>query len=335
MDADIRGPEAKVEQYLSSGESDKAFELLYKLAVSSARKKDFAASETFRDRLYEIDSMALSKIVEVNEIIEAEKDKAVTADDRHLWSPLFEGLSALQANDFFLCLKKEIVESDTLILEQGCSNDRLFLVDQGQVSMFYSDNEKEFLIARLGSGDFFGEDTFLSVNVCTASVKTTVRTYLRTIDRATFNKLQAAHESLESRLKKVCLSRRSIPNRLRQKGNDRRSFKRINLPTKISFQMLSGNAPSRPVKAELWDISKGGLSFYFQSKNPRAVQSLIGQNIGVRFDLRFKGKIKTVALAGVVHGVQSHPLDEYSVHLKFNRQLNDTTIKTLEWISKD
>jgi hypothetical protein len=84
----------------------------------------------------------------------------------------------------------------------------------------------------------------------------------------------------------------------------------------------------------LWDISKGGLSFYFPSKNPRAVQSLIGQSIGVRFDLKFKGKVKTVALSGVVHGVQSHPLDEYSVHLKLNRQLSDTTIKAIEWISK-
>ena len=335
MEVEFREPESMVEHYLTSGESDKAFALLYELAVSSAKKKDFAASETFRDRLYEVDSMALSKIVEVNEIIEAEKAKAITPDDRNLWSPLFEGLSAIQANDFFLCLKSEIVESDTMILEQGCTNDRLFLVDQGQVSLSYSDHEKAFLIARLGSGDIIGEDTFFSVNVCTASVKTMARTYLRTIDRTTFSKLQAAHESLESKLKKVCLSRRSVYNRLRQKGIDRRSFKRINLPTKISFQMLSGNVPSRPVKAELWDISRGGLSFYFQSKNPRAVQSLIGQNMGVRFELRFKGQMKNIALAGVVHGVQSHPLDEYSVHLKFNRPLKDTTIKTLEWISND
>jgi CRP-like cAMP-binding protein len=334
MDEKIREPEAKVEKYLTSGQNDKAFALLYNLAVSSAKKKDFAAAETFRDRLYEIDSMALSKIVEVNQIIDGEKEKAVTADDRNLWSRLFEELSAIQANDFFLSLKKEIIESDTLILEQGRTNDRLFLVDQGQVSIFYSDHEKELLIARLSSSDIFGEDTFFSVNVCTASVKTLARTHLRTIDRAAFDKLRVTHESLEAKLKKVCLSGRSIYNRLKQKGIDRRSFKRINLITKISFQMLSANAAQRSVKAELWDISKGGLSFYFQSKNPRAVQSLIGQSIGVRFDLKFKGKVKTVALSGVVHGVQSHPLDEYSVHLKLNRQLSDTTIKAIEWISK-
>jgi CRP-like cAMP-binding protein len=333
MNTDIMNPESVIEQYLSSGQDEKAFALLYQLAVSSAKNKDFTASESFRDRLYEVNSMALSKIVEVNEIIEAEKEKAVTSNDRNLWSTFFESLPAEYANDFFLSLKKETIESDTLVLKQGRTNDRLFLLDQGQVSMFYSDKEKEFLIARLGSGDIFGEDTFFSVNVCTASVKTSTRTHLRYIDKATFEKLKSTRGSIESNLKKLCLSGRSVFNRLRQKGVDRRSFKRINFTTKISFQLLTQNTSPRSVKAELWDISKGGLSFYFQSKNPRAVQSLIGQSIGVRFDVRYKGQTKAVALSGVVHGVQSHPLDEYSVHLRFNRQLSDATIRTIERIS--
>ena len=89
----------------------------------------------------------------------------------------------------------------------------------------------------------------------------------------------------------------------------------------------------RSIKAELWDISKGGLSFYFQSKNQEAVRNLIGRNIGVRFELPVDGKPKMVALAGVVHGVQSHPLDEYSVHLQFNRRLSDSAVKSIEQIS--
>ena len=336
MNVEIRDPEALVAQYLTSGRPEKAFEMLYDLAVSCAKSKDFAASEAFRDRLYEIDSMALSKIVQVNEIIEEEKSKAITPDDRKLWSPLFEELSEIQANDFFIALSKETIESGTLILTQGHTNDRLFLLDQGQVGIFYSDPEKEFLIARMGSGDIFGDDTFFSVNVCTASVKALTRSHLRTIDKEAFEKLAVIHETMGSKLKKVCASRRSIFNRLRQKGIDRRSFRRINLNTKISFQLLSSGSPNaaqRSVKAELWDISKGGLSFYFQSKNPSAVQGLIGQSIGVRFELSMRGKIKPVALAGVVHGVQSHPFDEYSVHLKFNRQLGDTTIRAIEWIA--
>lgn len=329
-------PEAIVEQYLKSGQNDKAFELLFKLAIVCAQKKDFVRSEAFRDRLYEVDSFALTRIVEVNEIIETEKAKAITPDDRKLWSRFFEGLKPDEATALFLALRNKDYESEAIVIEQGKPNDKLFFVTRGQLKLIYSDQDKELLIEKLGSGDIFGEDTFFSVNVCTVSVKTLTQVRLRCMDRAVFENLKTTNRTLASDLMKVCGSGRSIFNRLRQKGIDRRSFRRINLNTKISFQLLASDterAMQRSVKAELWDISKGGLSFYFQSKNQEAVRNLIGRNIGVRFELPVDGKAKTVALAGVVHGVQSHPLDEYSVHLQFNRRLTDSAVKTIERIA--
>jgi CRP-like cAMP-binding protein len=337
MKEPIPDPEAMVEHYLKVGQTDKAFELLYRLATLSAKKKNFIQSELYRDRLYEVDSLALSRIVEVNEIIEAEKSRAITPDDRKLWSRFFEGLEPNEASAMFLALKKEVYESETRIIEQGQPNDRLFFITQGQLKMIYSDKDKELLIEKLGTGDIFGEDTFFSVNVCTASVKTLTQVHISFMDRIIFEKLRAAHSTFSSNLKKVCGSGRSVFNRLRQKGIDRRSFKRINLNTKVSFQLLTsdaGKAMQRSVTAELWDISKGGLSFYFQSKNREAVRSLIGRNVGVRFDLQIDGKTKTVALAGIVQGVQSHPLDEYSVHLQLNRRLSDASVRTIERIAE-
>jgi len=41
-------------------------------------KKVFLEAEAYRERLYAIDSMAVSKIIEINETIEAEKSKAFT-----------------------------------------------------------------------------------------------------------------------------------------------------------------------------------------------------------------------------------------------------------------
>ena len=332
----ISEPETKVEHYLANGQTDEAFELLYKLAIYSARKKDFVQSEIFRDRLYEVDSTAVSRIIDVNEIIEAEKNKAITPDHRQLWSRFFDGLSPAEANALFLALRKKTIESETEILKQGQANDDLYFIEQGHVNLIYRDKEKELLIQKMGSGDIFGEDTFFSVNVCTFTVKTLTRVHLGIIDRATFQRLKNAHDGLESNLRKICGSGRSISNRLRQKGIDRRSFKRVNLHTKLSFQLLSSNtaeAMRRSVTAELWDISKGGLSFYFQSKNREAVRNLIGRNVGVRFGLRVDGKSRAIALAGIVHGVQSHPLDEYSVHLQFNRRLSDAAIQAIEKVA--
>ena len=336
MKSQTLDPETKIEQYLQAGKTDKAFELIYKLAVLYAKKKNFVQSEAYRDRLYEIDSFALSRIIEVNEVIDTEKSKAVTTEDRELWSRFFEGLTATEASAFFLNLKEKVFESETIILHQGKPNDKLFLITQGQVKMLYSDPEKELFIGKRGSGDIFGEDTFFTVNVCTASVKTLTRVHARILDSNVWEKLKAAHNTLESNLKKVCSTGRSVSNILRQKGMDRRSYRRINLNTNVSFQILDSNASEatqRSIKAELWDISKGGLSFYFQSKNREAVRNLIGRNIGVRFALEVEGKSKAVALSGVVHGVQNHPLDEYSVHLQFGRKLSDTAIKTIELIA--
>ena len=332
----ISDPEAKVEHYLHNGETNKAFELLYKLAVYFAKKKNFARSEEFRDRLYEVDSAALSPIIEVNEIIEAEKNKAVTPDVRRIWSRFYQVLPPNEANTLFLSLKRQTIASEQEILKQGQMNDNLYFIDSGQVKLLYRDSEKELFIQKLGSGDVFGEDTFFSVNVCTFSVKSLTRVQLGILDLATFRKLKSTQSMQESKLKKICGNGRSIFNHLRQKGIDRRAYKRINLHIKVAFQLLSSSmaeAMRRSVTAELWDISKGGLSIYFQSKNPESVRRLIGHSVGVRFNLPVDGKSRSIALTGVVHGVQNHPLDEYSVHLQFNRKLSDQAIKTIQLIA--
>ena len=324
--------ESQLNNYLSSGQNSKAVELLYKMAIISAKKKDFLSAEDFRDRLYEIDSMALSTIVSVNEVIEQEKSKALTPGFRQLWEPFFEELSTEEANAFFFALKEVTFDSEYTILEQGNPNDRLYLINRGQLKIIYSDQDKEVLIQTLGRGDYFGHDTFFSVNVCTASVKTLSESSLSYISRGRLKNKETSTSSIETKLKKVCCSGRSMFDRLRQKGIDRRAHKRINFNTQVSFQLLaskSEQAMKRSVKAELWDISKGGLSFYFQSKNSEAVRRLIGRDIGVRLTLTDKGKAKTLSIAGVVHGVESHPLDEYSVHVQLKRRFSDAAIRTI------
>ena len=98
MPIPVSDQEARLEQYLRAEQTDKAVQLLYQMAVDSAREKDFERAEELRDRLYEVDSMAISVIVKLNEIIEKEKSAALTPDRRSLWSRFFDGLSAEEAN---------------------------------------------------------------------------------------------------------------------------------------------------------------------------------------------------------------------------------------------
>ncbi len=327
-----------INKYIDNDENEKAVDLLYKLAIQSAKNKDFVNAEAYRDRLYEVDSMALTRIVEVNEVIEAEKSRALTPDIRRMWGPFFKGLTTEEAGSFFFALREQHIESEQVVLRQGQTNDRLYLVHQGNLKVVYQDKDKEMLIQRLGSGDIFGQDTFFSVNVCTATVKTLSAVKLSYLERKTLENLKGALEFLESNLKKVCLSGASMFDMLRKRGIDRRSFRRINLQTKVTVQLLTSDSKAimrRPLTAELWDISKIGLSFYFQSKNREAVRRLIGRTLGVSFSLLVGDKYKDINVTGVVQGVDSHPLEEYSVHLRLNRNFSDRAIQTIQSIAAE
>ena len=322
-----------LDQYISNNENEKAVDLLYKLAVQSAKGKDFVNAEAYRDRLYEVDSMAISRIVDINEIIEAEKSRAITPSIRRMWDPFFKGLSPEEAGSFFFALREKTYASETTILEQGQQNDRLFLVHQGSLKMVCHDQGKELLMQRLGAGDIFGHDTFFSINVCTATVKALSAVKLSYLERETLENLKEAMTFLEGNLKKVCNSGQSMFDVLRRKGIDRRSFRRINLQTKVTVQLLSSESKvilKRPITAELWDISKIGLSFYFQSKNPEAVRRLVGRTLGISFGLLIGGKQRDIVVTGVVQGVDSHPLEEFSVHVRLNRNFSDRAIQTIQ-----
>jgi CRP-like cAMP-binding protein len=327
-----------INEYIDNDENEKAVDLLYKLAIQSAKNKDFVNAEAYRDRLYEVNSMALTRIVEVNEVIEAEKSRALTPDIRRMWGPFFRGLTTEEAGSFFFALQEQHFDSEQVILKQGQANDRLYLIHQGNLKVVYQDKDKEMLIQRLSSGDIFGQDTFFSVNVCTATVKTLSAVKLSYLERKTLENLTSALEFLESNLKKVCLSGSSMFDMLRKRGIDRRAYRRINLQTKVTVQLLSADAKAlmrRPLTAELWDISKIGLSFYFQSKNREAVRRLLGRTLGVSFSLLVGGKYKDINVTGVVQGVDSHPLEEYSVHLRLNRNFSDRAIQTIQSIAAE
>jgi CRP-like cAMP-binding protein len=102
----------------------------------------------------------LSRIIEVNKVIEVEKSNAILPDDRRLWGKLFEKLELNEANELLLALKEEVLKAIHSSSSRVNANDKLYFITQGQVKLYYSDQDKELLISRLGRGDIFGGDTF-------------------------------------------------------------------------------------------------------------------------------------------------------------------------------
>ncbi|MBT8341606.1 MAG: cyclic nucleotide-binding domain-containing protein [Desulfatitalea sp.] len=326
----------QIQSLIRRGRTDEAIELLAKSAINAARQNNFEMAESCRDQMYELDSMALAAIVSVNEIIEIEKSKALTPDRRRLWACFLKGLDLEEANAFFFSLKEFKAEPEQTILRQGETNDRLYLVNSGQLRIIHDNEDKQILIQTIGAGDIFGEDTFFSINVCIASVITNSAARISYLERDRLEGMKIQYSHLENHLMKICGTGQKLFSWVKNKGIDRRTYRRINFPTKISFQILSADKKAlmqRAVTAELWDLSKTGLSFYFQSKNRQAVQRLMGKTIGVRFSVGEGEQSKVLALTGTVQGVQNHPLDEYSVHLKLRRNFSDDAMRTLRRLS--
>lgn len=332
MDALPVKQEEQLDKLIVGGQKEKAVEMMFGMAMESARGLDFERAEQLRDRIYELDSMALSEIVKLNEAIETEKGRALTPDRKRLWARFLEELSPQEANAFFFALKQADFQTDEVILRQGKHNARLYLVERGQLKVTHNNQDREQLIHKLSSGDVFGGETFFSINVCTVSVTALCQGTMSYLEREQLERLKGSFPFMEAVLKKVSQNGQGIVDCIRQKGIERRTQKRINLTMKIAFQVLTPDARKalqRPISVEMWDISQRGLSFYFNSKNQEAVRRLIGRTLGIQFNLPVNGQIKKVALTGVVHGVQNHPLDEYSVHLQLNRELSVQALQAI------
>lgn len=324
--------EAQLDQLIKSGQNETAIKLLCQFALECAKKNDFEQAEAFRDQLYEVDSMALSELVKINETIEAEKSKALTPDHRRMWARFFEGMSNEEANAFFFALKEVSLDDEQIVLQQGNANECLYLVNKGKLKIIHEREDKQLLIQTLGPGDIFGEDTFFSINVCTVAVKSLSKVNLSYLQRSQLEGIMIQFPQLEEKLLKICGSGEKIVNWLQQKGMDRRAFKRYVFQTNAWFQVLTPDSKddfSNSTAGELFDISRNGLSLYFKSKDRDYVRNLLGRTIGVNIIIELGRKQKDLTLTGLVQGVKGHPFNEYSVHLKLRQNLSEKAMDTI------
>ena len=91
--ADPRTKENLLETYIKENKNDLAVELLSDLITQNAKARNFSKAEALRERLFEVDSMALNAIVKSAEIIEAEKMAAIDPIHLDTWSHLYEKLT--------------------------------------------------------------------------------------------------------------------------------------------------------------------------------------------------------------------------------------------------
>lgn len=324
--------EKLIEQYLQENNKEAAVQLLVSLIEKNARENKFDRAESLRDRLFEVDAMALNEIVKTGEIIETEKNSAINQDHLIIWADLYSKLTLEETNALFYGMKLEQYPANHMIFRQGEMRSRLYLVDEGELKMFYRQGDKAILLKTIGPGDLFGEDAFFFADAfCTTSVITDSNTKLRVLLKDDLDRMGKKTPGLEAKLNDFCRNLETVADLLKAKKLERRIDQRLNLPGKVLVQMLDEkNQPTvKPFRGELLDISVSGLAFLMKTTQ-KASGMLLGRNLKMKLTFDELASDFKINCSGMVVAVNSEPFNEYVIHAEFERNLSPTVMNELE-----
>lgn len=329
---DLAQQEKLIDQYIQQNNTRAAVAALYDLIVKYATKKNFIKSESLRDKLIEVDAMALSEIVKSGEIIEEEKAKSLDQMHMQLWAKLYNKLTDEESNMLYYSMTESSFEKDKIIFKQDQINNSLYFIDQGQLKMVYNKDGAEHLIKTLGPGDLVGIETFFSISLCSTTLIASSSVKARLLNTDVLEKWRRETASLEPKLLEYCMSLEKISDLLASKGFSRRAHKRVKISVKANFQLLDSadNPIGKAFSGELTDISVGGLAFDVKSSQKKTIQMLLGRKVHVRFNLPESISQHSVIQKGRIIGATYLLFNDYSVSVKFMSKLNDGIVKEIE-----
>lgn len=324
--------EEQIFHLAQSGNKEEAKRQLFDLVISCAKRKDFSNAERLRERIYEIDPMALMEIIHSGEIIEEEKSGSIDKDILQIWSGLLKVLSSGEFNALYHVMEVRNIKPGETLVYQGTKNEELFFINRGCIRVSYfqtgTGGEKELFLKNLSSGEVAGEN-FFNATVWTVSLTALQSSQISILKRNELTRLEGKNPGIESKLRDYYARSIDIATLLNKKGIDRRSHERFKLERKIHLQ-ITGNKRKvlSSFNGEMSDISQGGLSFIVRISKKENSRLLLGRNIKAIIPLNSGGEKK---LHGTIIGVQIYDLihSDYSVHVKFKSEVERHNLQTI------
>lgn len=325
---DFSSQEKLVETYCKDNKKEQAIALLFDLIAQCAQARDFAKAESLRERLFEVDSMALDEIVESAEIIENAKISAMDEAHMETWSHLYKHLTKEESIALYYGMQSAVFEPEQIIFRQGELNSNLYFINAGQVKLFYHKDKHAILLKTLGSGDLTGEDTFFTNSTCTTSVMAHSTVKLNFIDKAVLQKWQANTPNLANKLQDYCTGLEPITDLLQKKELERRTHPRYAITGSAAIQILD-QQDSKTFKADLSDISASGVSFIMNT-SPAAAESLLGCRLALKCSLRGSFPEIRIDQEGRIVGVHAQLFNEYFINVKWEQLLEAALIDKIK-----
>jgi CRP-like cAMP-binding protein len=314
----------------AQGKTDQAKERLLDLIATTARAGDFPTAERLRERIYEIDNLAMGETIRSGEIIEQEKQGAISEEDLAIWADLTDRLSSEEFQTMYHELSERRYKPEETIVSQGDKNDALFFIAQGSVKLSHRVGPREIFITSLNRGQIAGEN-FFAPSFWTVTLTSLTPSKVYILQQATLNSWQERFPQLRTKLHEFYLACSNIRSMLEKKGLERRQDQRFTLARKIQVQPITtlDTTIGRGFRAETVDISQGGLAFLIRISKQENARLLLGRRMQVV--LPIGGQTNFLYLKGLVISIQPFQIleNDFSVHFKFEYPLDQQRLQSI------
>ncbi len=323
----IRSFEEEISVMIKNGALDQACQKIFSRCVNAARDKDFMTAEMLRDRLLEINPMALAEVIRAGEIIEEEKSSTITGSHLKIWADLYERMNTEDFNALYYVMRPEKYRAGEVIVASGETDPTLYFLNAGNISLFSRNGGEEIFLKRMQPGDVLGVDQFFSVSVWTITLKAHTDVQVHVLERQALAGLQQAHPRTESLLLDFCRRFDIVPDLVRMAGSDRREDPRYPVSMVITSTLLDqyGHAGKRTFKGEMIDISRGGLGFSIKIATRENARLLLGRQIVAEL-----GEVggRMLKCAGLIVGVKyrQDAEQDFSIHVKLFRKIEQAVV---------
>ena len=315
--------EMEVDRLVDANDQPGAVKLLVELIEQQARARNFSKAEALRERLMAVDDMALTEIIKAAEIIEAAKSSALDGRHLELFAALYDKLNEEETNALYFGMLALQAAAGDVLYHEGEATGRLFFLNQGQLNVFFTRDDKQSMISVLEPGAVAGQDSFFIASVATTSLSAQGEAHLLVLDFARILEWKETLPGLVDKLEQFC-RQRAMGDVLAAKRLERRASRRIKLEGQVVAQVFgdSGDLAGKPFRGDLSDLSNTGMAFFINATD-RAARLLMGRKLKVRLTIQAagKGKPQTVSRNGQVVAVNALYISDYSIHLKFDTPL--------------
>ncbi|BHH83291.1 cyclic nucleotide-binding domain-containing protein [Desulforhopalus sp. 52FAK] len=322
--------EQQVQRHVKKGEQKEAGDLIYEQAVNYLNQKDYTVAEMLRDRLLEVNPLALSEVIQLGELIEEHKSNSITSHHIEIWNDLYEEMTSEEFSTLYYALCQENYNKGDIIVKSGETDSSLYFVNSGYISMSCVAGGNEVFLKRMQPSDILGIDQFLFASVWTVSLTAISAVQLHVLDQAKWAELVKVEPGIEDKLLRYCNKYKKISELLQMSGDDRREFPRhsVSLITKNMLLDPYGKKGKRNFNGELIDISRAGLAFTIRIANKENAKLLLGRQIVTT--IAVEGK-ELKPCSGVIVGVRIHDPDmfNFSVHVKLSKKIDAQSLQKI------